>query len=95
MQQDTESLATPTREWDMDDLLNSPLWQDMTFQAMLFHGSNLTRDSYLIASGIMPEDVTPEWEWDLPWDFRKPERRVAWEETQEPTIRDFQEYGLI
>lgn len=92
----TKMLDTPSRKWEMDELLSSRLMKDMEFLIMLSNQSPLTRERYLWnAYGIGEEEVTGELEAELPWDFKDPEAREPWEETEEPTIRDLQEYGLI
>ena len=51
----------------------------------------------MISFGINEDEITAELTagMDIPWDFQDPEARVPWEETDEPTIRDLEEYGLI
>jgi hypothetical protein len=96
MTQKDNTPTTPTRKWEMEELLDSRLMNDMEFQVMLYNQSPLTRERYLSNSyGISEEEVTGEIEAYLPWDFQDPESRIPWEETEEPTIRDLQEYGLI
>lgn len=96
MAQEDKSSDLPTRKWEKEELSNSRLLQDTTLMVMASYGEPLTRAHYLgNAYGMDEDDVPPELEAELPWDFQDPETRVPWEETQEPTLRDLQEYGLI
>jgi len=94
----TKMLDTPSRKWEMDELSNSSLMEDMVVQSMLGYGQQLTRENYLANNygiDITEKEVPEEIEMYLPWDFQDPENRIPWEETEETTIRDLQEYGLI
>lgn len=98
MPQDDDRANTPTRKWEIEELMSSRLLTDMTFNYMVSQESPLTRESYLMISfGINEDEITAELTagMDIPWDFQDPEARVSWEETDEPTIRDLEEYGLI
>lgn len=98
MTQKDNTPTTPTRKWEMEELLGSSLMKDMVVQSMLGCGQQLTRAGYLANNygiNISKQEVPAEIEAYLPWDFQDPESRIQWEETEEPTIRDLQEYGLI